>query len=931
MRAKQGILNIMERGEDKEVPKFSSPEEELLYLRKQVAEKESELRGRGEQVSRAEITKEHIKEYKEKPSEDVLASTFVLPEKEKSEIVLNLAPDDDDSKVEELFGVMQERGIKNALSVAHALKEPHVEDDFHRFLVQYIKEGHPITDLKEKGPLWQVLHMTLFEVSLPTATRDGHARPFRELVSAMEQLYSGLFSSQDVKDIRARHFSFEIAVAEATQEIVFYVAVPTHKKSLFEKQLLSLFPKAQLFEQPNDYNVFVHGGNSVAAKAVLAHEGILPIRQFDEFDHDPLAVILNAFSKIEKEGVGASIQIIARPAGEKYLQQYKEVKKKVENGDKLKRAYSEVSSLMGGVAREFGGVFKEMLTGPKKRGDAELKSRDAPDHSVIEGIEKKIASKIIEAHIRIVVSTKDMDRAREILSDIETSFEQFSAPSGNSLRFELVRDKDLANFLSDFSFRKFESASSLPLNLKELATVMHFPVETTEVSPEFKQAKAAVAPAPLDLPSSGTLLGINTYRGTERNVYMTEEDRLRHMYVIGQTGTGKTTLLKNMILQDIESGAGVCMIDPHGSDIVDVLSNIPESRFDDVIYFDPSNLDKVMGLNMLEYDPKYPEQKTFVVNEMLSIFRKLYGSVPESMGPAFEQHFRNATLLVLEDPESGATLLDVGRVLADAEYRSLKLSRSKNAVVNEFWVNIATKTQGDASLQNIVPYITNKFDVFTTNEYMRPIVAQQKSAFNFRSIMDDKKILLVNLAKGRLGEINSHLLGLVLVGKIFMAALSRVDSFGKDMPPFYFYIDEFQNVTTNTIASILSEARKYKLSLTMAHQFIAQLEEPIRDAVFGNAGSIAVFRVGPDDSKFLESQFAPEFTANDILNIENYNAYVRLLAGGKPTKPFNIKTVTPPRGESEKADYLRDLSRVKYGRARDIVESEIAKKYIRGV
>jgi hypothetical protein len=922
----------MERGDKSEAPKFSSPEEELRYLREQIAEKEQILRESGAPSNRSEITREHLAEYKEKPSEEVLTEKYSLAESEKQEIVLNLPPDDDDAKVEELLGIMQEKGIKNALSVAHALGEPHIEDDFHRFLVQYVKEGHPITDLKEKGPLWAVLHMTLFEVSLPPQTKDGQTRPFRELVSAMEQLYSGLFSSADVKDIRARHFAFEIAVAEATQEIIFFVAVPTHKKGLFEKQLLSLFPKAQLFEQPNDYNAFVHGGAVVAARGTLLHEHILPLHLYDDFNHDPLAVLLNAFSKIEKEGVGAAIQIVARPAGEKYFSQYKEIKRKVEDGEKLKRAFGDVSSPLTGVAREIGGTFKEFFVSNSKTGaGGDMKKKDAPDHSVLEGIEKKIASRIVETHLRIVVSAKDKRRAEEILSDIQTSFEQFSAPSGNSLAFVRVKDKALPDFLSDFSFRKFDSAGALPLNLKELATIMHFPVESTELSPEFKQAMAAVAPAPIDLPSAGTLLGINSYRGTKREIFITPEDRLRHMYVIGQTGTGKTTLLKNMIMQDIEAGEGVCMIDPHGSDIVDILANIPEHRFDDVIYFDPSNLDKVMGLNMLEYDPKFPEQKTFVVNELLSIFRKLYGSVPESMGPAFEQYFRNATLLVLEDAESGSTLLDVSRVLADAEYRALKLSRSKNAVVNEFWENIATKAQGEASLQNIVPYITNKFDVFTTNEYMRPIVAQQKSSFNFRTIMDEKKILLVNLAKGRLGEINSHLLGLVLVGKIFMAALSRVDSFGTDMPPFYFYIDEFQNVTTNTIAAILSEARKYRLSLTMAHQFIAQLEEPIRDAVFGNVGSLAVFRVGADDAKFLEPQFEQAFKASDILNIENYNAYVRLLAGGKPTKPFNMQTLTPPAGDSEKAVYIRELSRIKYGRKREDVENEIAKRYLRGV
>jgi hypothetical protein len=337
-----------------------------------------------------------------------------------------------------------------------------------------------------------------------------------------------------------------------------------------------------------------------------------------------------------------------------------------------------------------------------------------------------------------------------------------------------------------------------------------------------------------------------------------------------------------------------------------------------------------MALNMLEYDVRFPEQKTFVVNELFSIFQKLYGGNPESMGPMFEQYFRNATMLVIEDPESGSTLLEVSRVMSDKAFRDLKLSRCKNPVVVQFWREIAEKAGGEASLANIVPYIVSKFDVFLANEIMRPVIAQEKSSFNFRQIMDDKKILLVNLSKGRLGEINSSLIGLIIVGKILMAALSRVDSLDdKNMPPFYLYIDEFQNVTTNSISTILSEARKYKLSLNVAHQFIAQLDEKIRDSVFGNVGSMAVFRVGSEDAEFFEKQFAPVFTAKDIMNIDNYNCYLKMLAKGVPIKPFNIKTMAPQEGDKSKLAALKELSYLKFGRPREEVESEIMKKYLK--
>jgi hypothetical protein len=371
------------------------------------------------------------------------------------------------------------------------------------------------------------------------------------------------------------------------------------------------------------------------------------------------------------------------------------------------------------------------------------------------------------------------------------------------------------------------------------------------------------------------------------------------------------------------------MIDPHGTDIEEVLGAIPPEREKDIIYFDPSRMDRVVGLNMLEYDINKPEQKTFVVNELFSIFQKLYGANPESMGPMFEQYFRNATMLVMEDPESGNTLMDISRVMVDAQYRRYKLSKAKNPVVVQFWTEIATKAGGEASLENIVPYIVSKFDVFTANDYMRPIIGQQKSAFNFREVMDQKKILLVNLSKGRLGEINANLIGMIFVGKILMAALSRVDDPTRGFPPFYLHIDEFQNVSTPAIASILSEARKYKLSLTMAHQYIAQLDPAIKDAVFGNVGSMAAFRIGSEDAQFMEQQFAPIFEAKDLMNVPNFNAFIRMLANGVPAKPFSIATLPPITSDKNQVTRLIEESAARHGRPREEVEAEISARYVK--
>ena len=385
--------------------------------------------------------------------------------------------------------------------------------------------------------------------------------------------------------------------------------------------------------------------------------------------------------------------------------------------------------------------------------------------------------------------------------------------------------------------------------------------------------------------------------------------------------------MKEMVRQDILAGKGVCFIDPHGDAAEEILGYVPEERLGDVIYFNPGDVERPLGLNMLEYDERFPEQKTMVVNELFAIFQKLYGAVPEALGPMFEQYFRNSTLLVMDDPASGNTLLEIERVFVDKAFRDLKLSRSQNVVVKSFWRDIAEKAGGEASLANMVPYITSKFDAFLANEIMRPIIAQERSAFNFREVMDAGKILLINLSKGRLGELNSALIGLIMVGKILLAALSRTDTTEPERRDFYLYIDEFQNVTTRSIATILSEARKYRLNLIMAHQFLGQLEEEIKKAVFGNAGSMVAFRIGTEDAEFMAQQFQPVFGQQDLINIDNFNAYVKLLIRGQTSQPFNIRTYPPATSDHAMAERIKEFSRLTYGRRREEIEEEIQMRY----
>lgn len=905
---------------------IATPEQELAYLREQIAQKERELAALKETQPREQIAHERIVHHRTEGHE-VLAPAFQMSPQEAHALALNLDPESDDATIEELRGIMETKGIKNAFTVLEKLNSPHLEDDFHRFLVQYLVRGMPINGLTEKQPAWRALHMTLYEVALPElSAQQENPRPLKELLSAMEQFYAGMFAVEHPHAGEPPYFTLELAVPVDRAHLMFYASVPNSRTDLFEKQVLAIFPNAHIAPQPNDYNVFVQDGASLASVASFVHPQALPLKDYTEFDYDPINSLLNAFAKIAPEGEGASLQIIIKPEVERHTKHFRRILEMLRRGEDKHDSLRVPESLLGDAFKSLGTTF--FKNSQQMESERSRRRELNENQTEIEQVEKKLAAPIVSANMRFAVSSRDPHRAEQMLGELEASFHQFENPVGNRLAWKRIAGSSLRRLFHDFSFRLFEESTELALSLHELTTLYHFPPQGIESSPHLKQARFAGAAAPIDLPKEGIQLGTNTFRGQTTPVRIAPEDRLRHLYVIGQTGTGKTSFMKTLIEQDIKAGNGVCFIDPHGNDILDVLASVPPERYEDVIYFDPAELSRPFGLNLLEYDPAHPEQKTFIVNELLAIFRRLYGDVPESMGPAFEQYFRNATLLVMEDPSTGSTLMDIGRVLSNAAFRNLKLSRSNNPIVNQFWNEIATKAGGDASLENIVPYITNKFDDFTANDFMRPIIGQQQSSFNFRDVIDSKKILLVNLSKGRLGERNANLLGLIMVGKLFMAALARADNPRGDFPPFYLYIDEFQNITTDSIPGILSEARKYKLSLTIAHQFLAQVDDKIKDAVFGNVGSMSVFRVGQDDAEFFGKQFAPTFTAADFTNIENYNAYVRLLAHGVPQKPFNIQSLTPPAGNPAQVDDLRQLSYLTYGRDRATVEAQIRQRYL---
>ena len=788
-------------------------------------------------------------------------------------------------------------------------------------LLFYFLVMRPRRDAEISGALDTVLYQILIPHDENPQAGEAKKKEPKDIMMSMEQFYTALSAIKTnwLQDMRfgSPSITFEAAVPHIGQEVIFYVSVPRFASQFFANQLSSFFPSAKVSES-KDYNIFHSSGASAGSVAVISKNALLSLRTYNELSADPLEIITGAFAKLKKEGDGAVLQVIMRPTRKPLYKKGNEVARKVRAGASLKDA-------IGGLGKDLRDAVSKTGSSSKDRKVHEKEPR-AADEELAKQIETKASLPAFDVVIRIIASSATPSEATTIVMGIEGAFEQFNNSQGNQISFRRVGAKPLEDLIYRFSFRLFSESEKIYLSASELASIFHLPYSGF-TQPNVAYLKSREAPPPTNMPVSGMLLGDSVFRGETNPVYMTDDDRRRHMYVIGQTGTGKSIFLKELARQDILAGHGVCFIDPHGSDIESLLESIPKERAKDVIYFNPGDIERPMGLNFLEYDTRFPEQKSLIVNELLDIFNKLY-DMKTAGGPMFEQYFRNATMLVMEDPKSGNTLMEVGRVLIDKEFRDYKLSRSSNIVVNSFWQKIAEKAGGESSLANMVPYITSKFDTFLSNDIMRPIIAQEKCAFSFREAMDTQKIVLINLSKGRLGELNSSLLGLIIVGRILIAALSRVDiadeSARKD---FFCYIDEFQNVTTKSISTILSEARKYRLSLIVAHQFLGQLEDDIKKAVFGNAGSIVAFRVGSDDGEFLEKQFSPVFSARDLLNIDNYNAYVKMLIGGQTSRAFNIHTRAPHKGDPAQKEIVTGISRITYGRPRIEVEAEIKERY----
>ncbi len=742
-----------------------------------------------------------------------------------------------------------------------------------------------LTFFKHRGREERSVDSVLLQIALP---RNNETK-----IDAMEQVFSSLYSIK--KGGWKQRFSvqptvsFEIVAMQ--EDIRFFVWCPKKLQDLLEKQINGGFPEAEIKEVP-EVDIFKEKGKVAYKSLQLSKANFYPLKTFKDLATDPLSSVTSTLAKMGPDEA-ASVQILVSPA---------------------ESAWQKSGS--------------KFISDTKKQESDPEKAKFSTSAKTLEAVESKIAKPGFETSIRIVVVSETSEIAKSHLDNIASSFSQFASDT-NLLKKRKIVNKGA--FMEDFLYR-YQPMFNMPgnrmsvLNSEELATIYHFPNKQV-TTPHIFWLNAKTAPAPSQIPMEGMFLGNSIYRGIKRPVFISNEDRMRHVYIIGKTGTGKSELQKEMIIQDIKDGNGLCFIDPHGDALQEILKQVPPERAEDVIYFNPADTERPMGLNLLE--AKTEDEKHFAATSIINMMYKLFDPYKTGIvGPRFEHGVRNAMLTAMS--EEGNTFVEVMRIMTDSRYVQELLPKVQDPIVRRYWTDQIAQT-ADFHKSEVLDYTVSKFGRFVTNRLIRNIIGQSKSAFDFRQIMDQGKILLISLAKGELGEENSNFLGLILIPRILMAAMSRADMPKEQRRDFFLYVDEFQNFATPDFATILSEARKYSLGLCVANQFIGQVEEEVKNAVFGNVGTIVAFRVGVTDANYLQHEFTPTFAEDDLLNIERYHAYIKTTVHNEPVPPFSMdltKDMAQQKAsENERvAEIIKEMSRIKYGRDGRIVEAEIARR-----
>jgi len=720
------------------------------------------------------------------------------------------------------------------------------------------------------------------------------------------------------------HISFEV-VADI-KAINFYVWVPKNLKDFVEGQIYAQYPSADITEM-EDYTKrledeeYTQDRSFSGAELELTKSDYLPIKTFNNFQVDPLAGITGVLSKLEEEGEEIWIQILARPVDDEW-------KKAGLNYVKAKKEGKSIGSPnFGSIVKQPLEIIKDFIhitfVGPLEAsgGGSELKL-SAEEESIISGIQEKSEKLAYDTKIRLVYIAKDSAKAKDRIQATIGTFKQYNTTNLNGFRGREVGS--VGRFLTDYKNRVFLEGG-FHLNIEELASIYHLPHTSVE-TPNISWTTFKTAEPPTTLPTTKNtdpkeiaLFAETNFRTSSPTVFgIKRDDRRRHMYIIGKTGMGKTKLMENLIINDIKSGEGVAFIDPHGESFEFILNRIPKERMKDVVIFNPADVNFPVAFNPMQYNDESLKIQT--ASGIVGTFKKIFGF---SWGPRLE-YILNYTVLALLDTE-GTTLLGVVRMLTDKKYRQKIVDNVNDPVVKKFWTD-EFATYNDKFASEAIAPILNKVGQFISNSLIRNVIGQSRSSFNVRGIMDDQKIFLVNLSVGRIGETNASLLGSFMVTAIHLAAMSRADMPEEERKDFYLYVDEFQNFATESFNNILSEARKYRLSLIVANQYLAQVEDSgVKDAIFGNIGSMITFRVGASDAAELTKEFSPPFETQDIINLPRQHIYLKMIIDGQAEAPFSAKALTIDL--SQKSDFVDEIiehSRQQYSTPRSEVEDLVA-------
>ena len=781
--------------------------------------------------------------------------------------------------------------------------------------------------LREAKNYERGLKMVPLLIHLPPTSEDvnGANRDERDLteeVLSQAQVMYNIISSTATKGFKSRvygqrHMSFEIVAHGGL--VHYYAVVPLVLVDVIRQAVAAAYPSARL-EEVADTNIFSKVGKmsgTIGGEFTLRKSFVYPISTYQESKRDASRALLNALSSASRED-GIGVQFLLRPAYDGWA------KVSESHVDNMKKNKGKKKGLAGGIAvRDIMEALWKPPENDEKDGskNPEDKQLTSLEQAEVDAISEKTRYPAYEILIRVVISSNTAARSQVLLKNVIAAFSLFDSPRNNGFKFSLTRNVEEMTTAYIMRFFPQEIRSNI-LNSVEMATLFHLPGSSAIPTSQVKRQMSKQVDGPTDVLDEGLLIGYNEFRGVKKPIRIGAKDRRRHVYIIGQTGVGKSVLQENMAYQDMMDGRGFAFIDPHGDLVESLLGKVPKERVEDIIYFNPSDMANPIGLNMFEFDT--PDQKDFLVQEAINMLYGLYDPGHTGIvGPRLEHIFRNCALLLMADP-AGGTFIDVPKCLIDPEFVKSRLKYVKDQQVIDFWTKEFPASQRSNEAGEVISWVVAKFGPFISNDAMRNIIGQTKSGFNLREIMDNNKILLVNLSKGKMGELNSKLLGIIFVMKFQAAAMARADTPEDQRVDFSLYVDEFQNFATDSFESILSEARKYKLSLIMGNQFMTQLTDKIREAIIGNVGTVISGRIGVTDAELMVKKFQPTFDVDDLSKLPNFQSITSVMINNVPSAPFSMNWI-PPMGQvnTQLRDALVRLSAAKYGKPRAIVEKEI--------